>query len=158
MAQSGGSGLLGQPWRRRPARWPAWAWRRWLGQAGRGVGRWAGRLGTDWGMDRKNWFWIIWLLTRMNSKGNFNDFKPNFWVFSKIGIWILIQVFRSNKVELQIWNIFEIEFRNWFENSNQGIWNFNERNLNSDSKFGCKGKDFWPPFRYQGWTWIRVEI
>jgi hypothetical protein len=47
----------------------------------------------------------------MNSKGKLNDFKPDFWVFSKIGIWIMIQGFRSNKVELQIWNIFEIEFQ-----------------------------------------------
>jgi hypothetical protein len=69
----------------------------------------------------------------MNSKGNLNDFKPDFWVFSKIGIWTMIQGFRSNKVELQSWNIFEIEFQNRFENSNQGIWNFNEWNLNSDS-------------------------
>jgi hypothetical protein len=28
----------------------------------------------------------------------------------KIGIWTMIQGFRSNKVELQIWNFFEIEF------------------------------------------------
>jgi hypothetical protein len=48
----------------------------------------------------------------MNSKGNLNDFKPDFWVFSKIGIWMMIQGFRSNKDELQIWNIFEIEFQN----------------------------------------------
>jgi hypothetical protein len=46
----------------------------------------------------------------MNSKGNLNDFKPDFWVFSKIGIWTMTQGFRSNKAELQIWNIFEIEF------------------------------------------------
>jgi hypothetical protein len=27
----------------------------------------------------------------MNSKGNLNDSKPDFWVFSKIGIWTMIQ-------------------------------------------------------------------
>jgi hypothetical protein len=41
----------------------------------------------------------------MNSKGNLNDFKPDFWVVSKIGIWMMIQGFRSNKFELKDWNI-----------------------------------------------------
>jgi hypothetical protein len=66
----------------------------------------------------------------------------SFGYSQKIGIQTIIQGFWSNKFELQIWNIFEIKFQNWFEDLNQGFWKFDKRLLILTQNLYSKEKNF----------------
>jgi hypothetical protein len=48
--------------------------------------------GADWRERNEGGLLFGWI-----QKGNLNGFKLDFWILSKIGIWTLIQGFRSNK-------------------------------------------------------------
>jgi hypothetical protein len=98
------------------------------------------------------------LVAKMDEfKWNF-EFEWTFLNFLKDRNLDIGQGFRSNEFELKVWNILKYNFKIWFEDLNQGIRKFDKTNLNSDSEFGFKEKNFWQPFRYWGWTWLRNEI
>jgi hypothetical protein len=101
----------------------------------------------------RKWFLNFWLLHRL-------DFKW-IWMISNQGFGYSQNRILENDsriwikwFELKVSNIFEIEFKNWFEGSNQGIWKFDERKLNSISEFGFDEKGHWHLFGHQNWTWL----
>jgi hypothetical protein len=86
------------------------------------------------------------------------EFEWMFWTFSKIEIWTLVKDLDQMNLNLKFGIFSKYSFEIRFKDVNQGIWKFEETNLNSDSEFGFDGKEFWHPFGYRDWTWHKNEI
>jgi hypothetical protein len=62
----------------------------------------------------------FWQLQKLDFKWIWTISNQGFWIFSKIGIWTLVKDLDQINLNSSL-EYFEIEFRNWFEGSIQGM-------------------------------------